>query len=217
MASRFINGARYAIATAVAAPVAISAVTNANPPVASASATPNNDSVVIITSGWPELNETIVKTSGEVDGVSFQLAGYDATDTDRFPVGEGIGTYAIASSFVTLNQVRDVNTDGGDQQYFEYQYVEDAGGRQRRVPTFKNAMGMNIVMDYDPDLPWYDALVEADRAKEPVVLRETLPNGDQLYYYGYLGFNKVPTHGINENMTVTATFSLQSDPVRYPA
>ena len=85
------------------------------------------------------------------------------------------------------------------------------------MPTFKNAMGLNIVMDYDPDLPWYDALVEADRLKVPVVLRETLPNEDVLYYYGYLGFNKVPTHTVNENMTVTASFSLQSDPVRYAA
>lgn len=215
MSSRFINGARYAIATTVAAPVAISAVTNAAPPVASAATTPNNGDVLIIESGWPDLNEVIVKSAGEVEGVSFQMAGYDATDTVRYPAGEGIGTYSVASNFVSMDQVRDVTTDGGDQQYFDYQYVEDAGGRQRRKPTFKNAMGFNIVLDYDPDKPWYDALKNADRVKDPVVLRETLPNGDVLYYYGYIGFNGVPTKTINENMTVQASFSLQSDPIRY--
>lgn len=217
MSSRFINGARYAIATALAAPVAISGITNANPGVAGTSTPPANGSVVVVASGWPDINDSVARSAGQVPATSFELEGVDTSDTSRFPAGEGGGTFMVVSSFVSLSQVRDVTTDGGDQQYFEYQYVEDAGGRQRRVPTFKNAMGMNIVMDYDPTLPWYDALVEADRTKEPVVLRETLPNGDVLYYYGYLGFNKVPTHTVNENMTVTANFSLQSDPIRYEA
>ena len=217
MSSRFINGARYAIATAVAAPVAISGISNANPGVASTASPPADGSVVILQSGWPDINEMVFRSAGQVAATSFQLEDYDTTDTDRYPPGEGGGTFMVASSFVSMSQVRDVTTDGGDQQYFEYQYVEDAGGRQRRTPTYKNAMGFNIVLDYDPDLPWYDALVTADRVKEPVVLRETLPNGDVIYYYGYISFNKVPSHTVNENMTVTASFSIQADPMRYAA
>ena len=217
MSSRFINGAKYAFSTTVAAPVAFSAVSNAAPPVLLASVTPNDGSIVIVNSGWTELNETVSRTSGEVDSVSFRLESADATDTVRYPPGEGTGTYAIASAFVAISQVRDVQTQGGEQQFFTYQHVEDQNGVQRRVPTFKNAMGMDITMDFDSSLGWYASLIELDRLRKPVVMRETLPNGDLIYYYGYLSFNKVPSHQLNENMTVKATFSLLCDPVRYDA
>src|SRR6478736_885416 len=197
--------------------VAISGVTNADPAVASTATTPTNGDILIIKSGWTELNETVARAAGVSAGVSFQLEGVDTTSTIRFPAGEGAGTYEKASSFVSITQVRDVVMDGGEQDFFEFQYVEDASSKKRRVPTSKSPDGMTITMDYDPDLAWYDALIELDRLKEPVVLRETLPNGDVIYYYGYVSFNKVPTKTLNENMTVKATFSLLADPIRYDA
>lgn len=217
MSSRFINGARYAVSTSVAAAVAISGITNANPAVAATASPPANGSVVVLQSGWPDLNDGVFRSANQVAATSFEIEDYDTTDTTRFPPGEGAGVFEVHSGFVSLNQVRDVQTEGGDQNYFEYQYIEDAGGRQRRAPTFKGAMGITIVMDYDPDLPWDATLKELDRAKDPVVLRETLPNGDVLYYYGFISYNGVPSKTTNENMTVQAAFSLQSDPVRYAA
>ena len=47
------------------------------------------------------------------------------------------------------------------------------------------------------------------------MLREILPGGDTIYYYGMLSFNKVPTKRPNEHMLVSATFSLYADPIRY--
>lgn len=215
MAARFINGAKYALSQAIAAAVAMTAVSNANPAVALTATPPVNGSVVVLLSGWPELNETVARTAGQVAATSFQIEGFNSTDTVRFPATEGVGTFAVASSFVSLSQVRDVVMDGGEQDYFEFQYVEDASSKKRRVPTSKSPDGMSIVLDYDPNLVWYDAMIELDRLKEPVVLRETLPNGDVIYYYGYVSFNKVPTKTLNENMTVKATFSLLADPIRY--
>jgi hypothetical protein len=217
MASRFINGAKYAVSTTLGAAVAVTAASNAAPPVLLTTAPPNNGDIVVLNSGWTELNETVARAIGKVVGTSFNLEGVDTTSVIRYPAGEGIGSFKVAGSFVSLTQVRDVASDGGDQQFFTFQYVEDSNGRQRSVPTFKNAMSFTIVMDYDPDLAWFDALVELDRLREPVVLREILPNGDTLYYFGYVAFNKVASKTLNENMTVTATFSLLADPIRYDA
>lgn len=217
MAARFINGAKYALSQAIAAAVAITAITNADPAVASTTAPPAEGDIVVLASGWPELNETVARAGTVVAATSFQIEGVDTTSTSRFPVGEGIGTFSIASSFVSLSQVRDVVMEGGEQDFFEFQYVEDSSSKKRRVPTSKSPDGMTITLDYDPDLAWYDAMIELDRLKEPVVLRETLPNGDVIYYYGYISFNKVPTKTLNENMTVKATFSMLADPIRYDA
>lgn len=208
MTSRFINGAQYAISTVLGSAVAVTAASNASPAVITPA--PAADSIAVIQSGWPSLNDGVFKV-----GAAGQLLGSDTTDTSEYPAGEGVGAYRLASGFVGLSQVRDVDMGGGEQQYYQYQYVEDKSGRQRQAPTFKNAMAMTILLDYDPNLPWYAALQEADRKKETVVLRERLPGGDVIYYYGLLSFNDVPTKKINENMQVAATFSLQSDPIRY--
>ena len=215
MSSRFINGARYAVSQAVAAAVAMSAISNANPAVALAAATPNNGSIVILNSGWPDLNDTIARTAGEVEAVSFQLEGVNTISTARYPATEGIGTYAIVSSFLSLSQVRDVQTEGGGQNYFTYRYVDDAGSRERRKPTSKSAKGFNMILDYDPDLAWYAGLIELDRLQQPVVVRETLPDGDYIYHYGYVSFDKEPSRVIDENMTNTLTFSPLCDSIRY--
>lgn len=217
MSSRFINGALYAVSTQLAAAIAFSAISNASPAVASTPTPPADGSIVVLNSGWPNLTDSVARSAGQVAATSFQLEGVDTTNLALYPAGEGAGSFRVASDFVGLSQVRDVTVEGGDQNFFQYQYVEDQGGRQRQKPTFKSAMTTNILMDYDPDLAWYMALIELDRQREPVVLRETLPSGDVIYYYGYLSFNKVPTKTINENMTVQATFSLLADPIRYPA
>lgn len=215
MSSQFINGASFAISRQRALPVAISDISNADPAVALSANPPPNGSILTLTSGWADLTDAIVRSAGLVVGVSFQLEGVDTGDVNRYPAGEGAGAFVVHSDFVGMSQMRDFTVAGGEQQYFQYKYVEDKAQRQRQKPTFKNPMTMTMVLDYDPDLPWYDALVELDAAKEPVVLRETLPNGDLLLFYGYISFNKVPTHTVDENMTVTATFSLLSDPIRY--
>ncbi|MNV33230.1 Phage tail protein [compost metagenome] len=141
----------------------------------------------------------------------------NTTSTTRFPAGAGAGSVQAVSSWVELDQVRDVVMGGGDQQFFNYQYVEDANSRQRQKPTFKNAMTMTVSLDYDADKPWYAALIEADRLREPVVVRGVLPNGAIMLYYAYPSFNKVPVGQVNENLQNTAVFSLIADPIRYEA
>lgn len=216
MTSRFINGAKHAVSTALAPAAAITAITNANPAVASAAVPPAEGDIVVIKSNWPELNDTVARV-GTVTATSFVLENVDTSDVLRFPAGEGAGTFEVASTFIALTQVRDVDQSGGEQQFYTYQNVEDASSRQRQDPTYKNPMVMRVDMAYDPALPWYTALDAMDRAREPAVLREQLPGGDTILYFGMMSFNKVPTKKVNEHMLVSATFSLYADPIRYPA
>lgn len=216
MSSRFINGAKYAVSTALAAAVAITAITNADPAVASTGTLPAAGDILLLKSGWSNINDSIVRAANPAGG-AFELEGLDTTNVLRYPAGEGIGTYEEVTTFLGFNQVRDVKLEGGEQNYFEYQYVEDEGGRQRKKPTFKSASAITFVLDYDPDLPWYEEMIELDRLGNLVVIREILPSGDTIYYVGTLAFNKVPTKDVNQNMTVQASLSLESDPVRFGA
>lgn len=216
MGSQFVNGTTYAFSTTRGAAVPVTAITNAAPPVASTATPPANGDIAILKSGWTELNESVSRVAGAT-ATTFQLEGRDTTDLTDYPAGEGAGTYETAGGFIGLSQVRNVEMSGGEQNNFTFQYVEDKNSRQRSKPTFKNAMELAITLDYDRTLPWYDALIEADRLGEPIVLRETLPTKEVVLYYGTVAFNKVPTKTVNENMTVLLTFYMQTDPITYDA
>ena len=217
MSSMFINGAKYAVSDALAAAVAVSALSNANPAVATTATPPAEGAVIVVTSGWSEVNDRVTRAL-DPDATTFKLEGIDTSDTGRFPAGEGIGAYRVASTFTPIDQVRDITKEGGDQNYFNWRYVEDTDNRQRSRPTFKNATVFNFLMDYDAAKPWYARLQEADREQVPVVLREILPNGQGVvYYYGYPSFDDIPTKTIDENITVTLSLALVSAPIRLPA
>lgn len=65
---------------------------------------------------------------------------------------------------------------------------------------------------YDPTLPWYAAAKAVDAKKEPVILRVKLPDGDALYYYGYLSFDGDPSLSMNNPMGNAMTFSALGEP-----
>lgn len=216
MSSMFPNGTIFAVSTGFGAPITVTATTNAAPAVASAASPPADDSIVLISSNWPDLNDRVAKTDN-ADLDSFELLGIDTTDTTRFPAGTGSGTVKVVSDWVNLSQVRQNTKSGGEQQYFTWQYLEDRSGRQRQRKTFKNAKSINILLDYDPALAWYDELSRLDKQQELQVLRATLPNGAVLFYAVDVAFDDDPSMTMNENMTNSATFSLNSELTRYEA
>ena len=216
MSSMMINGARYAVATAMSAAAAITALTNASPPVATTAAAPADGSVLLVKSGWGDFDEVPVRADN-LSATTFGLEGYNSTDLVRNPAGEGIGTYVVASAFVNLPKIHDIQPAGGEQNYATRQYVSDPSGKQVQAPTFKTAQSRTFMLDYDPSQPHFAACVTLDQKREIVILRETLPNGDVIYYAGRLSFNKEPTRALNEFMSNALTFSMSADSIRYPA
>jgi hypothetical protein len=217
MSAQFPNGTLLSVSTAFAAAITVTAVTNAAPPVASAAEPPEAGAILVLNSGWTDVNERIVRSLDPDSDGTFKLEGIDTTNIARFPAGVGVGSVVPVTTWVQLSQVREMSKTGGDQQFFTWQYLEDRSGRQRQRPTFKNAKSINLTLDYDPALAWYEALSQADAVKTPVVMRAVLPNGAELYYYVYPSFDADPSSTLNENMTNTATFSMISDLTRFEA
>jgi hypothetical protein len=213
----FPNGTTFSVSTALGAAVPFTAITNATPPVCSATSPPADNTIGLITSGWAALNERVAQTTGMVAATSFELEGIDTTDTTKYPAGQGAGSFAPVSTWVTLSQVTNVQKSGGTQQFYKWQYAEDPSSTQKQRPTFKDAKTLTLTLDYDPALAWYAALTAADAKQEIVVLRAVLPSGDTLYYAVYPSFDADPSMDLNKNMDNTATFSMVSPLTRYAA
>lgn len=209
---KFPNGAVYGFASALATNVLASAITNASPAVATVPTDAVDDgSVVVVVSNWPTLTNRVA-VANELTTTTTELIGIDTSDITEFPAGAGAGSLIIAGTFTEFSQQGDVSTSGGDQQYWTGQVLEDRGGRQIQIPIYKNAKTYTLPLYYDPKLPWYAAAKAVDRKKDPIVLRCRLPDGDTLYYYGYLSFDADPTMAVNTPMQNTMAFTSISEP-----
>ena len=161
MSSQFPNKTIFSISTSYQAAKTITAISNASPAIATAAANGYSDGdIILLGSGWPSLNDAPSRVDNPSTG-SFTLEGYDTSNVSRFPAGAGVpATAKKVLTWSALSQVLEPSTEGGEQNYYEWVYLDD--GLQRRRPTFKNARTMRIPMDYDKSLGWYAALVQAD-------------------------------------------------------
>lgn len=207
MASSFPNGTIFAISTAFGTAKTVTSITNASPGVATATAHAFEDGNILLLSMPSQLDLRAVRVDNAATN-AFDLEGVNTTSTTTYPSGFGAGTAKDVTTWSSLSQITDVQSSGGEQQFYQWTYLED--GRQRQRPTFKNARALTLTLDYDADLSWHAALLAADLARDPVVLRASLPNGSYLYYSVYVGFDGEPTFTINENQQTSVSFAYAS-------
>lgn len=213
MAARLPDGAIVTIGTAFGASKAITGITNANPGVVASNAHgfQNND-LLIMSSGWSNLNNRIVRAAG-VAANAYNLDQIDTTLTNLYPAGSGVGNATPITAWTQISQIMDFQTQGGDQQFTSVSYLEQ--NFEIQLPTVVSAMSISIGIADDPTLAGYQALKAASDARAVRPLRLQLPDGSFLLYYGMVSFNETPTLGKGQVMQVKATFSLQGKPVRY--
>lgn len=215
MAVSLPNGVILSLATGYANSKSITAITNANPAVASSAAHGlSNGALVELKSGWQKLNERIVRVADAAAG-TFALEGMNTLSPIQFPAGTGGGSVREITAFTQISQILEVSTSGGEMQFATYSFLEN--DFEAQIPTQASAQSLAITIADDPTLPGYKALQAAAELREVRALRVAFPNGSVLLYNGYVSFNETPTMTKGEVMGVQATFSLLSRPVRYAA
>lgn len=207
------NGALVAIASGYGSSQTVSAISNANPGVASAAAhTLVNGDIVEVTSGWSRLTNKAVRVSAAGAGV-FSLEGIDTTLTSIYPAGGGAGSVRKVTGFTQLSQILNSNSSGGEQQFLNYQFLESDA--EKRIPTFKSAAGLSFSVADDPTQPGYILASQANDDRLPRVVRITLPSGSVILYNAFVSLNKTPSLTVNQLMAVEVTLSLLAEVVRY--
>lgn len=208
------NGALVAIASGYGAAKTMSALSNANPGVATLEASHGvivND-VIEVTSGWSRLTDKVVRVSA-VSTNDVSLEGQDTSLTSIYPASGGTGTVREITGWTQLSQILTSSSSGGEQQFLEYQFLESDA--QKRIPTFKSAAGLSFSVADDPTLAGYILASAANDDRLKRAVRITLPSGAVIYYNAYISLNKTPSLTVNEIMAVEVTLSLLAEPVRY--
>lgn len=214
MAARLPNGIIFALATAYASADTVSAVTNANPAVATTSSAHGitTGNYVEVTSGWAKLNNRVVRAAA-ASGSSLSYEGIDSSNTDAYPAGTGTGSVREITAWTQISQILGLSSSGGDMQFANYSFLEQ--DFETQLPTQASPQSIKIDLADDPSLAGYIALKAAAETRALTALRATLPDGSKILYNGYVSFNETPTMNKNQIMQVSATFSLQARPVRY--
>jgi len=215
MAFTLPNGSTFDFAASAGTAVAITAITNANPAVATAAGHDLADGdVIVVTSGWSKLTGRTVRVT-DVTTDSFALEGINTTNTQRYPAGAGKGSFSQVLTWVQIPQITEVATSGGDQQFLTFGFLEDDDDRQ--IPTTKSPASMTLTVADDPSQPYVPVVEEADEAKEVRAQRLNLPNGDQILYNSIPSITSTPTLSRNNLMTRAISLALQGRVTRYSA
>lgn len=168
--------------------------------------------IVLLNVGWTRINNRAFRIANS-DTDTYELEGVDTTDTTVFPTAGGVGTAKGVESFIQIPQILSVESAGGEQQFYNFQFLEDDDERQ--LPTNKSASSLTLNVADDPDQPFVPIMEGYDETKEIQVFRLNLINGDSLIYPAVPSITSTPTLNINNLMERVITLAMQGRISRY--
>jgi hypothetical protein len=214
MALTLPNGSSLAVAATYGDAKAITAITNATEAVATLEASHGIvvGDIFVVSSGWADLDGRTVRAK-TVDTNNVTLEGINTSDTNRFPAGSGTGSVREVLTTTAVTQILSFETTGGEQEFYEYQFL-DAKNR-RQIPTVRQPLTINMTLGDDQTLPWFATLKAASDSGQPRAMFLVLPSAARILYNGYVSLNETPVTTVNEAMALQLSYALVSDPTRY--
>lgn len=218
MAVYLPNGSKFFIGTAYGVDKTFTAASNAAECELSFAADPAliAGDYFEITSGWEEISGNVyrVKSAAGAGPYTVVIEGLDTTDTAMFVSGGGVGTVREISAWTEITQVEAPSTSGGEQQFVTYQPI--SANRERRLPSYRSAQGIQLSFFDDPTLAWYSYVLAASIDNQnPYAVKFDLKSGAKIVAAGYWSLQKMPSMAANTPMKANIDVALVNDAVRY--
>ena len=213
MAYTLPEGSSQQFSNTLAAAKTITAVTNANPAVATSTAHGFvTGDEVLFTSGWEDATDAVYKIE-VIDANSFKLLGLDATSTSFFPAGTGIGSVQKLSGWTVIPQVLTISSSGGDARFTDVNPLAKRNGI--KIPTGFNATSITLSLGYDAANANYKTMVGISRTLSNVAFKQVLSGGAVQYGYGYMNVSEFPSLNNNQVNTVNAALTFLGRTLSY--
>jgi len=220
MSRTAVNGAVVEIGTTFGSAQTFSSITNANPAVASFASDPSladGDYFYVATSGWEDLAGRVLRAdNGSGAGPYLRdFEGFNATDTNRYPTGQGAGTVIEVTAWATIGQILGdtFNPSGDEQQYLVYQYL--SSNRQQQIPTTRTPGVINFeVHDDAADTGQLEVFETQDQATERP-FRITLRDDKKILGMAFFSISNIPLLQGNNIVRRSVSMSFQQIPTTY--
>ncbi len=215
MAYSLPEGSSQQFSNTLAGSKTITAITNANPAVATCTAhgyTTGDE--IMLSSGWEDATDSVYKIES-VDSNSFKILGLDSTNTSFFPAGSGGGSAQKLSAWTAIPQVLTISASGGDARFTDVNPLAKRNGI--RIPTGFNATSVTLSLGFDATTPAYKTMVGISRSLSKVAFKQVLSGGSVQYGWGYLNVSEFPKLNNNQVNTVDAALTFLGRTMSYDA
>ena len=215
MAYSLPEGSSQQFSNTLASAKTVTAITNANPAVATCTGhgyTTGDE--IMLSSGWEGATDSVYKIES-VDSNSFKILGLDTTDTSFFPTGSGGGSAQKLSAWTAIPQVLTINANGGDARFTDVNPLAKRNGI--RIPTGFNATTVTLSLGFDATTPAYKTMVGLSRSLAKVAFKQVLSGGSVQYGWGYLTVSEFPKLNNNQVNTVDAALTFLGRTMSYDA
>lgn len=213
MAYAFPEGAQILFSQTFASAKTITALTNANPAVATAAAHGYAaSSEILLTSGWEDATDTVFKTAA-IDATTFGVSGLNTTNTSFYTPGSGTGSAQLISNWVSIPQVLTISSTGGDPKMTTISPL--ARRNDINVPVGFNAASTTLTLGHDPSNANFQTMVDISRSLTKVAFKLLLSGGSTSYGYGYMSVSEVPQLNKGQANSVTAAFTFIGRTISY--
>ena len=210
----FAEGSKFYFSRTFAAAKTLSAITNADPAVATSVSHGYADlDEVLVTSGWEDANNAVLRVD-QLTADTFGLTGLDTSDINFFSIGGGAAsTTQKISGWLEIPQVLTISDSGGDARLTAVTPLAARNGFN--VATGFNPASLTLTMGHDPSLANWKTMLAVSRRLEKVAFKEVLAGGGVTYGYGYLSCSEFAKLNNGQPNSVTAVISFQGRTFAY--
>lgn len=213
MAYAFPEGATFNFSSTFASAKTITALSNANPAVATCTAhgyTTGDE--ILLTSGWEDVTDSIWRVT-VIDANSFSIQGLDASNTSFFAPGAGTGSAQKVSGWTAIPQVLTISSQGGDPRFTTIQPL--AKRNAINVPVGFNPSSITLTLGHDASNAQYQTMLGISRTLSKVGFKMALSGGATSYGYGYMAVSEVPSLNNGQANTVPASLAMLGRSISY--
>jgi hypothetical protein len=213
MALYFPEGSAQTFSQTFAAAKTITALSNANPAVATSVAHGYaTGDEILLTSGYEDATDSVYKIT-VLTADTFSIDGLDTTNTGFFPVGTGAGSAQKITGWTTIPQVLTISGSGGDARFTDVQLL--AKRNSLRIPTGFNATSITMSLAHDAANANYKTMLGISRNLSKVAFKQVISGGAVTYGYGYLSVSEMPALNSNAVNTVQAALTVIGRSISY--
>ena len=213
MAYSLPEGSSQQFSNTLASAKTVTAITNANPAVATCTGhgyTTGDE--IMLSSGWEDATDSVYKIEA-VDANSFKILGLDTTNTSFFPTGSGGGSAQKLSAWTAIPQVLTISASGGDARFTDVNPLAKRNGI--RIPTGFNATSITLSLGFDATNASYKSMVGISRSLSKVAFKQVLSGGSTQYGWGYMTVSEFPKLNNNSVNTVDAALTFLGRTMSY--
>ena len=213
MAYFFPEGSSHQFSQTFASAKTITALTNANPAVATSTAHgyATNDEI-LLTSGWEDATDSVYKVT-VIDANSFSIQDLDTSNTSFFPAGTGTGSAQKLSGWTAIPQVLTISSSGGDARFTDVAPLSKRNAV--KIPTGFNATSVTLSLAHDASNANYQTMLGISRTLSKVAFKQVISGGATTYGYGYMNVSEMPKLNNNQVNTVDAAITILGRSISY--